>query len=423
MKIEANFNINYRRILMLVGVGIMLVALAMFAVDISRQENLNHYPGHPLGGDYMQFWACARLVVLHIAEGAYQMEWLTRMIATVNLSYADHTHGISVLNNPLYYPPVYLLYLAPFGYLPYFASFLTFFVSTAALYFVGLGQLCRGQRWLLVLMLGFAGVWLNLVSGQNGLLTAGLLALGLAWLPRHATVAGIFFGLMCFKPHLGMLIPFALLAGREWRAFFFAAVTVIGLVFYSLAVFGPDVWFLSTIGSQFAVKVLAEAAYLWKRMPTLYALLRLQGFDFSVALIAQILLGMLTSVAVMWVWAKSRNSRLRGMALAAGVLLATPFAYDYDYAILGICFVLLVQEGLAGEKGPLWYPLERLGLALAFVWPVLINRIGGLTYGLTGIYSQVGFVMPLFLLLFAMRRVQAAAKVAEKPAATLEQAA
>ena len=55
-------------------------------------------------------------------------------------------------------------------------------------------------------------------------------------------IAGIFIGCLTYKPQWGILIPVALLAAKEWRAFAGAAATTALLVGASIAVFGTGPW-------------------------------------------------------------------------------------------------------------------------------------------------------------------------------------
>ena len=66
--------------------------------------------------------------------------------------------------------------------------------------------------------------------GQTGFLTGALLAGGVLALPRHEILAGVFFGLLAYKPQFGLLIPFVLLAGGYWRAIAAATATVLASV-------------------------------------------------------------------------------------------------------------------------------------------------------------------------------------------------
>src|SRR6201999_4060273 len=79
--------------------------------------------------------------------------------------------------------------------------------------------------------------------GQNGALTAALVGLGLILLRTRPIIAGVCIGLLSVKPHLGLLIPVALLAGAYYRAFAAGAVTAIVLALISIAAFVFEPWF------------------------------------------------------------------------------------------------------------------------------------------------------------------------------------
>jgi len=60
----------------------------------------------------------------------------------------------------------------------------------------------------------------------------------------------VLLGLLCYKPHLALLVPVALAAGGHWRAFGAAAVTVAVVVGLSVALFGVEPWraYLAELG-------------------------------------------------------------------------------------------------------------------------------------------------------------------------------
>src|SRR6185295_9585375 len=76
----------------------------------------------------------------------------------------------------------------------------------------------------------------------NGAITAALLGGGLMMVDRRPVVAGILFGMMIYKPHLALMLPFALLAGRRWLVVFVTGATATLLVVTSVAVYGADAW-------------------------------------------------------------------------------------------------------------------------------------------------------------------------------------
>src|SRR3546814_10644419 len=79
-------------------------------------------------------------------------------------------------------------------------------------------------------------------SDLNGFLTGALLIGGLRLLGTKPIVAGILFGILTVKPQLGILLPFALLAARQWTAIAAAGATTVLLVGISVLLFGWESW-------------------------------------------------------------------------------------------------------------------------------------------------------------------------------------
>ena len=129
---------------------------------------------------------------------------------------------------PWPYPPSFLFVAATLATAPVFLSMLTWTLATFAAFAAAIARISSSRRDML-LMLATPAAWLNLYIGQNGALTAALIGFGLILLPARPVAAGICIGLLSVKPHLGLLIPVALLAGGYYRAFASAAVTVVAL--------------------------------------------------------------------------------------------------------------------------------------------------------------------------------------------------
>src|SRR5207248_4734657 len=82
----------------------------------------------------------------------------------------------------------------------------------------------------------------NCYNGQCGFLTASLLGGALYFIERRPLVAGALIGCLTYKPHFGILIPFALAAAKQWRVMASAALTTLALVTMSIAAFGSEPW-------------------------------------------------------------------------------------------------------------------------------------------------------------------------------------
>src|SRR5207245_4104024 len=139
------------------------------------------------------------------------------------------------------YPPTFFLILAPFTVLPYPHGFIAWDIATLLGLIVVVYLIVRRPPAIALVLASPFTMW-NFLAGQNGFLTGSLLGLSLLFLEREPVLAGMFIGLLTYKPQFGILFPVALAAARQWRAFASAAVT--GAIFagLSIVVFGSDVW-------------------------------------------------------------------------------------------------------------------------------------------------------------------------------------
>ncbi len=382
----------------LFGIGMALVAISFYLVDLSALDNLTYfYDLSPPGGDYITFWSAARMSWFD-PEGAYRGDAMTAMLSTI----IDIKWYMRA--SPLYYPPTYMLLISPFGLFDYFTSLLLFFACGTALFLTTMWVITR-QMWFVLLMLAFGGIWINLVTGQNGLFTSSLFGLGFALLPGSPIVAGICFGLLTFKPHLGLLIPVALVAVKAWRTIAVAALVALALFVVAGVVYGPDIWVWGTSGMFTASFNLSRAEKLWGRIPSAFSLMRLTGLTPGAAMMAQAGLALSLAAVVWQVWRRNVSYNMKVVVSSTAALLAIPFLYDYDMALLGVAIAFYAREIQA--KG--WWWVERFVLPMAILWPILIAKI--MLYG----GAQVGFLAPVFLLVLALRRI--VKEVAVAPAA------
>ena len=139
------------------------------------------------------------------------------------------------------YPPTYFLILAPLAMLPYVASFLTWELVTLLGYISVVWLIVRRRPAIALALASPFTVW-NIQVGQNGFLTALLLGAVLLLLESRPVLAGVLIGCLSYKPQWGILIPIALVAARQWRAFASAAIATALLAGASIAVFGTGPW-------------------------------------------------------------------------------------------------------------------------------------------------------------------------------------
>lgn len=213
------------------------------------------------------------------------------------------------------------------------------------------------------LALAMPATFVTFMFGQNGALTAGLIGLGLVLAERRPWAAGLAIGLLCYKPQFGLLLPFVLLAAGRWRVMASAAATVAAVVLASILVFGVEPWlaFLESMGRSGGH--LAEGDVAWTVMPTPFAMLRL-WLPADAAMAGQMAASVVTVAAVAWIWRRREAAAApRKAAVCLGALLAVPFAFVYDLAIVTPALLWLGQD-LHQRGGRPWQWLLLVAVAL-----------------------------------------------------------
>ena len=233
------------------------------------------------------------------------------------------------------YPPTALFLTLPLGWLPYIPALILW--TTAGL--VGLVAASRTffgsplDRWMLVLC---PAVAVNIALGQNGAITAALLLGGLALMERRPAWAGVLFGLLAFKPQIGLLLPIPLLLERRWRTLGFAAGTAVGLTLLSAGVFGLEAWrgfFGPTLTTQSKMLTQGRGPFTWM-MPSAYMSARVLKQPADVAMLIQAPFTLFAIWATVTGWRADRRGGgepiVKAALLCAATFVASPQAFNYD---------------------------------------------------------------------------------------------
>src|SRR5262245_14005563 len=364
-------------------VGIAMVAGTVVALGVlfaTAHGTVDAY-GRPLGTDFSCFWTAGRMVLEGRAAAAY--DW------AAHFEVQQQTHGVDLFF-PWSYPPVFLLVVAALAALPYVASLLVWQAGTL-LAALGALRAILPTRQALLLGLGFPAVLICLGHGQTGFLSGALLAGGLVCLPRHQVLAGVLFGLMAYKPQFGLLLPFVLLVGGDWRAVTAAAVTVAAAVTLTFALWGFPVWqaFLDSVPLTRSV-VFERGNTGFEKFQSAFAWMRMWGVPPAVAYGLQGVVTGAVLVACLWIWHGRASHRLKAAALLTGTLLSTPYVLDYDLIVLGMALAFLVAHGLEGG----FHPWEKTVLALAWITPVAARSLAAVTYLPLGFFALAAvFIM------------------------------
>lgn len=368
-----------------------------------------HYGGYqaakngerPWYTDFTHTYAASLLVQQLPAENLYRDRvFMQSMYAAAEKAFGpDLSWGqVRAINfAPWMYPPTFILVVAPLAWMPYLLAYLSWIAITAVPYLAAMRGILRDHAaWPFALAL--PTTYGNLMYGQTGFLSAGLIGCGLLLLRQRPWLAGALIGLASVKPHLGLLVPLALLAGGHWRCFAGASLAVAGLSLLSVLVYGIEPWY-ATLGSvAFYLEGFELGGYNLYAMTSVLSTVRLPGGSAQAMWAAQnaALAAMAAVVAVVW-WHGRRRPDTHGLQAAVlcfAAPLAIPMVYVYDLAILAPGAAWLWCELRArGARG--W---ETGLFVLALAWPMFsyeLARASGI---------QTGALSAALLLGLALRR-------------------
>ena len=331
------------------------------------------------GSDFLEFWVAVRMTLAGKGVQIYNFGQFQQALAAAA--------GGEFLT-PWFYPPVFLLMVLPFGYLPYYAA-LGLWVAISLGGYLWVMRAIAPHPLTLWLALAFPGVLVNLDYGQNGLLSTALLGGGLVLLRRSPYLAGALLGVLWYKPNLALLIPVALLAGRCWRALGASLATAALLSLVSGLVLGWDLWLAFLANLSQPMEALKTGAAALEQMPTVFSLVRMAGGSVAVAHVLQTIVALAALGVTVWAWAREAPWVIRASLLVLGTLLFTPYASQYELARLALPLAWVGWEvarrgGGSGEKLFLWLgwltPLLSMALATAHLVQITPLFLMGFAY-------------------------------------------
>lgn len=348
----------------------LIVAQAVYlAASFAQGSWLIAADGGGLPTDFVNVWAAGHMALAGHAASVY--DWP-----------AHKAVEVMALGHPFagyfgwHYPPTFLFVAMGLALLPYTVAQLLWSFGTFLIYLVAMRAVI-GDRAGWLLAAAFPAVLCNFVVGQNGFLSAALFGAGLLFIERRPVVAGVLIGLLSFKPHLGLLIPVALIAGGYWRVIFTAAIVATFWAAISLAAFGVDAWlgFAANIGHT-SQAFLSDGWADWGKLQTAFGLVRILGGSESLAWGAQTVFALSAAACVALIWHSRADYEIKAATLATGALLATPYLYTYDLVVLAIPLAFLFRASRV--KGSRPYETAGIGLAclLVLIFPFVTAPVG-----------------------------------------------
>jgi hypothetical protein len=318
--------------------------------------------GEPLGTDFVSFWTAARLALSGAAASVYD--------PAAHLAAEQAFFGLDVGFYAFFYPPVFLLFCLPLGLAPYFVALAAWLAATSAAYVRVVRQIAANRIGVLPI-LAFPAVFVTFGHGQNALLSTALFGLGSLALGARPLLAGALFGALCYKPQLAVLLPLGLAVSGRWRALVAMGASAAALGALSFVLFGAQVWRAFLAEAPLARAVLEQGLVEPEKMVSLFAAIRLLGGGVALAYGAQTALALAVALALVVALRRTRDALEQGALVAAATLLATPFALDYDLALLALPLALLLSRALATE----FLPYEKILLLAAYALPAFARPL------------------------------------------------
>jgi alpha-1,2-mannosyltransferase len=350
-----------RRLLELGGFAISLVLF----ITVYRPWNLADafMIGAPFGRDFANFWSGGHLALAGRLDLLVDLPGYNDFIAAT----FHHSHDQLVFS----YPPHILLFLVPFGALPFVPSLVVWTGLNLILIDRSVRLLAGNDHteWGIAACLSPAAITM-VAYGHFGGALAFLAVYVLTRGDGHPRMAGVCLALMSVKPQLAVSLGILLLLIGRWRAVLWSVPATACLVGLSLVVFGLKPWidFVEWTVPFHASVISSYTREALKTTASVYAAARLAdlsawaGYALQYAFSSVVLVG-----AAVLVVRRGMTPRNVALALLA-VLTALPYFQNYDFAIVIPALTVALFEDRPSAERPFLsiVPASLLWIAPAF---------------------------------------------------------
>lgn len=240
------------------------------------------------------------------------------------------------------YPPTALLFIAPFGLLPFWGAYWSWTLLSIAAFWTAARRIASG--WAVPLAVAMPHSVLVLILGQTTLLAGSAVIWAISLINKRPVIAGLLLAVAAaLKPQAVLLAPMVLVRVRDWRLTIGAIAGFAGLCLLSL-IFGGRLWELwfRALGT-FPEMVTHYHLEILGATPRMAALALQLG---ERAVIVAQLVGIAAGAAIVWVGFGSSDKLLRLQCFVIGCLLAAPYAMRYEVATLAPVLATAIMTAL-----------------------------------------------------------------------------
>jgi Glycosyltransferase family 87 len=303
-------------------VGIFVVSKGIYSGFNSPLGQLNQ----PMGMDFYCFWTAGRLVL----DGNINDIFDPKALAIFQRTYLGAPDSFYI---PWFYPPLLLLYISCFFALFSYkvAYFLYLAMSVSGYYFLARRFFPKTKPLYIV---AFPAFWFNLVSGQNGLLTAVILICGLITINDRQRLSGCILALLSYKPQFCLALPVFLVIERRVQTIVAGTITLVLLVCLSTGIWGVAVW------QHFFDSLSIAQAYnqpnydiRFEVQAHLYGTLRAIGAEHTVALTLNYVFAAIAGCAAIRIWLNPVEAEVKYSVVILMTLLLPPHLLHYDFVV------------------------------------------------------------------------------------------
>lgn len=336
---------------------LVVVLLLVFSPNFKTIEGPR---SAPLGGDFLQEWIGATVFAGGESSRLYDAEYVQ------GLEHDPELVGFEWPREdyfPMVYPPFYYQMLRPFSSVPYpWAARLWAVLSALSISLTAwlLFRFYPSSRRVILIGVVASLLFVPLLNclnmGQKSTFLLMILASAFLLLRNQRPfLAGLVFGLMVFKPHLGVVIGAAMLLKGQWK-FAAGAMTVVALALISSWLSHPQllVDYAATLAGmgdyvQTGGYDLADSHSLWGASQLTFGGLA-GGAVKGITVVLS-----LGVVCLLWFVLRGRLQTDSAMfprqyaAMVIAMVLLSPHFYNYDLTILLLPMLLIVVRDRPGE--------------------------------------------------------------------------